>query len=152
MIDPSVYDLDMGQLKQLLAEREATINELHGKVERLQSDLFYKCGCQCHKNGAIVTQCAIHEQVSTALTAAEARVLAWEQAAQQGHPSPCTLGPLCPYCEIERLQEQLDKAPHGYQCASKVSFVESGPPPDYILSSPTAYPCDCWKSKLAGAT
>ncbi len=24
---------------------------------------------------------------------------------QQGHTDPCTYGPLCPYCEIERLRE-----------------------------------------------
>jgi hypothetical protein len=29
----------------------------------------------------------------------------WEIASQEGHPSPCTLGPLCPYCEIERLRK-----------------------------------------------
>lgn len=33
-----------------------------------------------------------------------------ELAAQLGHPNPCTLGPLCPYCEIERLSSKLDKA------------------------------------------
>jgi chromosome segregation ATPase len=27
----------------------------------------------------------------------------WTQAADEGHPQPCTLGPKCPYCEIERL-------------------------------------------------
>jgi hypothetical protein len=31
----------------------------------------------------------------------------WENASQCGHPSPCTLGPLCPYCEIERLRAEL---------------------------------------------
>jgi hypothetical protein len=36
-----------------------------------------------------------------------ARLAEWEQAAQQGHPSPCNLGPLCPYCEIDRLNASL---------------------------------------------
>lgn len=30
--------------------------------------------------------------------------------AATGHPSPCTLGPLCPYCEIERLRAELAAA------------------------------------------
>jgi hypothetical protein len=34
-------------------------------------------------------------------------IVDWENAAQCGHPSPCTLGPLCPYCEIERLRAEL---------------------------------------------
>jgi hypothetical protein len=29
-------------------------------------------------------------------------------ASQQGHPSPCTLGPLCPYCEIDALRANLE--------------------------------------------
>lgn len=33
----------------------------------------------------------------------EAALSRWEQIAQEGHPDPCTLGPMCPYCEIERL-------------------------------------------------
>lgn len=35
------------------------------------------------------------------------RVADWEGAAQMGHPSPCTLGPLCPYCEIDRLTQRV---------------------------------------------
>lgn len=36
-----------------------------------------------------------------------ARVAAFEQAQEQGHPSPCTFGSLCPYCEIERLRARV---------------------------------------------
>ena len=38
------------------------------------------------------------------------RLAAWETAAHRGHPSPCTLGPLCPYCEIESLRSRLAEA------------------------------------------
>lgn len=41
------------------------------------------------------------------LVAVRVRVEAWERAAQEGHPSPCTLGPMCPYCEIESLRQQV---------------------------------------------
>lgn len=34
---------------------------------------------------------------------------AWEESAQHGHPSPCNMGELCPYCEIERLRKALDE-------------------------------------------
>jgi Lar family restriction alleviation protein len=37
-------------------------------------------------------------------------------AAQEGHPKPCNLGPLCPYCEIERLTGLLEME-HGLVCA-----------------------------------
>ena len=37
------------------------------------------------------------------VAALRSQLAEWELAAQQGHPSPCTLGPLCPYCEIENL-------------------------------------------------
>lgn len=39
----------------------------------------------------------------------QATVESWELAAQLGHPNPCTLGPLCPYCEIERLSSKLEQ-------------------------------------------
>lgn len=32
-----------------------------------------------------------------------------DRAATDGHPDPCTLGPLCPYCKIERLKARLDQ-------------------------------------------
>lgn len=38
------------------------------------------------------------------------RLAEWESAAQNGHPSPCTLGPLCPYCEIDRVKARLAEA------------------------------------------
>jgi hypothetical protein len=34
-------------------------------------------------------------------------VALWKRAADEGHPQPCTLGPQCPYCEIERLRTAL---------------------------------------------
>lgn len=39
-----------------------------------------------------------------------AKLEAWERSAQEGHPDPCTLGPLCPYCEIDRLRAELAAA------------------------------------------
>lgn len=38
----------------------------------------------------------------------EQKLAGWELAATQGHPRPCTLGPLCPYCRIRNLEEQLE--------------------------------------------
>lgn len=37
-------------------------------------------------------------------------ITAWEGSAQHGHPSPCNMGPLCPYCEIHRLRAERDEA------------------------------------------
>ncbi len=31
----------------------------------------------------------------------------WRRAADEGHPQPCTLGPNCPYCEIEKLRIKI---------------------------------------------
>lgn len=52
-----------------------------------------------------------------------AELAEWQNAGQQGHPTPCTLGPLCPYCEIERLRDHIrvmvekaaDKSLDGYR-------------------------------------
>jgi hypothetical protein len=38
-----------------------------------------------------------------------AKLQAWEDSAQQGHPSPCTLGSLCPYCEIDRQRYHISQ-------------------------------------------
>ena len=37
-----------------------------------------------------------------------AQLAAWTDASQCGHPNPCTLGSLCPYCEIGRLRAQVE--------------------------------------------
>jgi len=34
----------------------------------------------------------------------------YAHAVGAGHPSPCTLGPLCPYCHIDGIDEQLAAA------------------------------------------
>jgi hypothetical protein len=47
-------------------------------------------------------------QVEVAMLSDELAV--WKNASQYGHPDPCTLGPLCPYCEIERLRNDVDQA------------------------------------------
>lgn len=43
--------------------------------------------------------------------------------------------------EVRELQEQLDKAPHAEECRLSAYIVV-----------PASAKCDCWKSKLAGAT
>lgn len=48
-------------------------------------------------------------ELKSLLAEREATIKAWEQAAQKGHPSPCNLGPLCPYCEIERLRYDITR-------------------------------------------
>lgn len=41
--------------------------------------------------------------------ALRSRVQEFEDAQGLGHPDPCTFGPLCPYCEIERLEQERDR-------------------------------------------
>jgi hypothetical protein len=43
-------------------------------------------------------------EAMVAASAATKRVGDLEDAQQQGHATPCTFGPLCPYCEIDRLK------------------------------------------------
>lgn len=50
----------------------------------------------------------VEQAIRTAIS--EATAAEWERIAQKGHPKPCTLGSLCPYCEIERLQAVAEKA------------------------------------------
>lgn len=47
--------------------------------------------------------------LSAALDTLSSKLESWERSAQEGHPNPCTLGPLCPYCEIERLSSKLHR-------------------------------------------
>lgn len=67
--------------------------------------------------GLVFDQCAVAADAIEALLAENDRLreelAAWTQAAMDGHPSPCTLGPLCPYCEINRLREELAAAQSG---------------------------------------
>lgn len=39
--------------------------------------------------------------------ALEAKLSKYERAATEGHPDPCDLGPLCPYCRIDDLTAEL---------------------------------------------
>lgn len=45
--------------------------------------------------------------LTTENAALKEKLQGWESAASVGHPTPCNLGPLCPYCEIERLRSQF---------------------------------------------
>jgi len=47
------------------------------------------------------------ERLQAEVATLSVKLAAWENASQHGHPDPCTLGPLCPYCEIKRLQDLL---------------------------------------------
>lgn len=47
------------------------------------------------------------DDAKTEIEALQRQLAAWKDASQCGHPNPCTLGPLCPYCEIGRLRAQL---------------------------------------------
>lgn len=49
----------------------------------------------------------VHDERACEIAALQSKLEAWERSAQEGHPNPCTLGPLCPYCEIERLSSKL---------------------------------------------
>lgn len=40
----------------------------------------------------------------------EAQLGEREAVAQNGHPNPCDLGPMCPYCEIERQKARAESA------------------------------------------
>ena len=57
-------------------------------------------------HGQLARTCLLCEMRDENL-ALRAQVAAWEDASQCGHPNPCTLGPLCPYCEIGRLKDKL---------------------------------------------
>lgn len=41
------------------------------------------------------------------LAGAREEAAIWTDASQCGHPDPCTLGPLCPYCEIGRQKAEM---------------------------------------------
>lgn len=53
------------------------------------------------------------------IAALRGRVEAHERAYQEGHPSPCTLGSYCPYCEIERRVAQLTQRTAELEAANK---------------------------------
>jgi hypothetical protein len=44
------------------------------------------------------------------IAALEGQIAEREAVAQNGHPNPCTLGALCPYCEIERQKARAESA------------------------------------------
>ena len=61
----------------------------------------------------------------------EAEKAALENAAWQGHETPCTFGSLCPYCEIDRLQAELS--------ALKLSLEAKGRDADYKKLADAAF-------------
>ena len=57
----------------------------------------------------VATVTAIVADQHAEIARLRAEVEWWERIAQEGHPTPCTLGPLCPYCEIERLRAEVEE-------------------------------------------
>jgi len=57
-------------------------------------------------------EAAVAERDRLAAENAELResLAEYAHAVGAGHPSPCTLGPLCPYCHIDGIDEQLAAA------------------------------------------
>lgn len=64
-----------------------------------------------------------------------AELAAWQDASQCGHPNPCTLGPLCPWCEIARLRALLTRVlpcleqhwPHSPLLAELAALIQEPP-------------------------
>lgn len=81
------------------AEAEAALQSEQGMARLLRSTLDDQRKIIRSLDGAVAEN-----------TKLRAAIQSWEDSAQQGHPSPCTLGPLCPYCEIERLRAELAEA------------------------------------------
>lgn len=96
-----------------IAELEAEIARLCAEVERLtaeQDAVSAAIGTNEYMDPPDGGNVSLAEQVRRMRDALLARAEAWERAAQGEHPSPCTLGPLCPYCEIDRLQARVEAA------------------------------------------
>ena len=62
------------------------------------------------RTGSMVQVTVVDAETARSL---ERRLRAWTDAAQNGHPNPCTLGELCPYCEIDRLRALRSPSPGG---------------------------------------
>ena len=58
------------------------------------------------KHGSLRRSCEICER-DEEIKRLSVKVAAFENAVYVGHPNPCTFGPLCPRCEIERLRAEL---------------------------------------------
>lgn len=56
---------------------------------------------------ALAADCDAYEKQIADL---ERRLAEYEHASGAGHPQPCTLGPLCPYCRIAALEAELVEA------------------------------------------
>ena len=50
------------------------------------------------------------DDMESELAQSREQLAQWQNAAGAGHPSPCTLGLLCPYCEIESLKADCNQA------------------------------------------
>lgn len=71
----------------------------------------YICDGCCNKLNT-ASRALIAERDRLAAENAELResLAEYAHAVGAGHPSPCTLGPLCPYCHIDGIDEQLAAA------------------------------------------
>ncbi len=63
-----------------------------------------------------IAEASLHlPEVADHIRELEAENAELKAASQQGHPNPCTFGPLCPYCEIDRLRAKLEQLREGLQ-------------------------------------
>lgn len=110
------YALDNARLDAHLCLRER--NEARAEVERLSNIALRFSLCDRHLAEPIIPheecdKCSkssmIRENLGLmkSLVDVRAEVAAYRNLAQVEHRSPCTLGPLCPYCAIERLSSEV---------------------------------------------
>ena len=83
-------------VERLCAEVDAEKARYQAMVERV----IAASGVEVPVNGLTAVEAVEHLR---------AQVKAHERAYQEGHPDPCTLGPLCPYCEIAALRARCER-------------------------------------------
>lgn len=95
------------QLATVTAERDEARLECEDVIPRLQIFVQNLCPKMWEENrdktSAVSWRCLVHNAISTVRRERD------DARGIQGHPTPCTYGPLCPYCEIESLTRQRDE-------------------------------------------
>lgn len=88
-------EAENARLHRVGLDDEDRLNEARAALTEARSERQREHDLRCRLAGELET--------------AQEVLAKWQDASQCGHPAPCTLGPLCPYCEIGRLREAVKR-------------------------------------------
>lgn len=117
MLNPTQWQYEIRRLRLELAVCRGEIHALEAERDGFKAQAQERNNAYLNDRQIMADNVAQMESydlriddMESELAQSREQLAQWQNAAGAGHPSPCTLGLLCPYCEIESLKADCNQA------------------------------------------